>query len=220
MAITVATLLDRSVRMLGELQSGQSLDAGTLSMLGDHAMEWVNGLAAHVTGTGDTLYDKSVDEDVTLSAGNVRLRCTVTCEVTLPADPQDGWRIVVSYVKSGQTLTLDPNGHKANGSTGDATVAAGAVDDFFFRAEIGDWVDPRVTATSDNVPYPDDCLRGLAAMLAIEVQPLLGLPLKFDTRAQAGAGEAFMVKRYFRKHPSLFTGWRYQAAPPAPRATP
>lgn len=217
MAITVATLLDRSVRMLGELQAGQTLDSDTLTMLGAHAMEWLNGLAAHVTGTGEVLFDKAVEDDEELFAGNVRIRCLDSCTVTLPANPQDGWRVLVAFVATGETLTVDGNGAKINGSASDATVSAGNVDDFLYRADIHDWIDSRVTATSDNVPWPDDLHRGMEAMLAIEIQPLLGLPLKFDTRQQAAVGEMAMVKRYFRKHPALFSNWRYQASP-APQA--
>lgn len=216
--VTVSTLLDRAVRGLGELQAGQSLDADTLTMLGAHAMEWLNGLAAHVTGTNDVIWDMIVDEAETLAAGNVRVRCTTSATLTLPEDPQDGWRVLVAHVAAGQTLTLARNGALIGGAASNATVSAGSVDDFFYRADTNDWVDSRVTATTDNVQYPDDLLRGLQAMLAVEVQPLLGLPLKFDTRAQAAAGETAMIKRYFRKHPALFTAWRYQAQPAAPRA--
>jgi len=215
MAITVSTLLDRAVRMLGELQANQTLDADTLTLLGAHAMEWLNGLAAHVTGTGELLFPLTLDADYTLPAGNVMVRCSADATLKLPVSPSDGWRVVVAYVASGATLTIDPNGAKANGAASNVTVNAGSVDDFFYRADLANWGDSRVTATSDNVPYPDDVLRGLEAMLALEIQPILGLPVEFDTRQAAAAGERAMVSRYFRKHPDLFKAWRYQSSPRA-----
>jgi hypothetical protein len=77
-------------------------------------------------------------------------------------------------------------------------------------------VSPLITAKSDNAPYPDALLDGIKSMLAIEIQPVLGLPLKPDTRRAAAAAERTMVFRYFRKNPALYTRWRYREAPEVP----
>lgn len=218
MAQTVAQLLEQAARQLGELQANQSLDTDTLdNVLWPIARDFLNGLAGHVTGTNLVMYEQSVAGATTLAAGNVRLSCTATCTVTMPAAPKDGWRVSAAYVASGQTLTIAGNGKKLNGGTSNVTVAAAATDEFFYRADLSDWIDPRVTANSDNAPYPDELLGGIAAMLAIEIQPALGLAIKLDTRLRAAACEKAMVERYHRKHPALFTGWKFQSVP-TPRA--
>jgi hypothetical protein len=211
MTRTVGQLIDDANRLLGETGAGVALDPDTLAILFPIAREWLGGLAGHVTGTAASMFDQTVAAATTLYGGNVRLTCTTTCTVTLPAAPRDGWRIVVAYVVAGQVLTLGRNGKLIAGAASNATPATGA--EYLYRADLADWRSPLVTALSDSVPWPDEFLRGLAAMLALELQPSIGLPVKMDTRALAASAERQMVERYHRRHPDLFRNWRYQSVP-------
>lgn len=211
---TVAQLIDQAARQIGELQANQSLDSDTINtVIWPVARDWLNSLPGHVTGTGEVMFEQSVAAATALAAGNVRLSCTASCTVTLPAAPKDGWRIAVAFVASGQTLTIAPNGRKIAGATSNATVAAAATPEYFYRADISDWVNPIVTATSQDVPWADEWHRGLAAMLAVEISNVLGLPPKMQTMLAAAAEEKRMVERYYRKNPSLAKTLRYQQIP-------
>jgi hypothetical protein len=211
---TVAQLLDQAARQIGELQANQSLDSDTVNtVMWPIARDLLNSFPGHVTGTAEVMFEQSVAAATALAAGNVRLSCTTTCTVTLPAAPRDGWRIVVAYVAAGQTLTIAPNGRKIAGGTASATVAAGATAEYLYRADLSDWVYPLVAATSDMVPWPDEWHRGLAAMLAVEVSNVLGIAPKIQTLLTAASEEKRMIGRYFRKNPGLAQNFRYQAIP-------
>lgn len=210
MTQTVAELTLEAARQVGEIAHNQTIDPDSLVALWPTVRDFLNGLAAHVTGTSEALFEQAVAGATQLYGGNVRLLCSASCTVTLPAAPKDGWRVIAAYVASGQTLTLAPNGRLIAGATANVTVSAAATGEWLYRADLADWRSPLVTAVTDTVPWPDDTLRGLAAMLAIEIQPALGLPLKPDTRAAAATAEQRMVNRYHRKAPELFRGWRYQ----------
>lgn len=217
MVTTVSQLIERAARSIGELQANQSIDADTLStVLWPIARDWLNGLPGHVTGTGETMFEQTVSGANTLYGGNVRLTCAATCTATLPPAPRDGWRIVVADLAAAQVLTLARNGKKIAGAAADATPAAGG--EYLYRADLGSWNSPLVAAVSDAVPWPDEFIGGLAAMLAIEIQPVLGLPIKPDTRLLAAAEESRMVQRYYRKNPLLARGMRYQMQMPQPVA--
>lgn len=214
MTQTVAQLIEQAARQVGELQANQTLDADTLNtVIWPIARDWLNSLPGHVTGTGELMHEQTIAAAATL-LGNTRLSCSTSATATLPANPRDGWRVVVPYVASGQTLTVAPNGRKLDGATSNVTVTAGATDEWFFRADTANWGDPNVDTADDTVPWPDEFLRGLAAMLAVEIQPVLGLPLKQGTLDVAAAEERRMISRYWRKNPALCRSWRYQPPPP------
>lgn len=211
MTRTCSQLIEDATRLLGETGAGMAIDVDMLAVLFPIAREWLGGLAGHVTGTSESMFDQTVAGATTLYGGNVRLTCTTTCTVTLPAAPRDGWRVVVAYLVAGQTLTLARNGKLIGGAAANVTPATGA--EYLYRADLADWRSPLVAALSDVVPWPDEHLRGLAAMLALEMQPAVGLPVKMDTRTLAASTERQMVGRYHRRHPDLFRGWRYQSIP-------
>lgn len=209
---TVAQLLEQSLRLVGEMGHDAAPDPESAAALFPAARDFLNSLAGHVTGTSDVMPEQAVAAATQLYGANVRLICTGSCTVTLPASPQDGWRVLVPLVAAGQTLTVARNGRLLDGAASNATVAAGATDEWFYRADLGDWRSPLVSALTDNVPWPDDFLRGLAAMLAVEVQPALGLPLKPATQMLAATEERRMIARYYRKAPALAAHLRYQQA--------
>lgn len=90
---------------------------------------------------------------------NSRLLLNIATATTIyfPSKPQDGSRMSLVDVASSATLTIDANGRKIEGAL---TKAVGAPLteplEWFYRADLSEWVSIKDLIVTDESPLPDD----------------------------------------------------------------
>ena len=187
--------LTLALRNLGRLAFDQSPDA-TDQAIG--LLVLIDLLDRLVEGYCERLYDQDATASLTIG-GNTRLRFTGASgqTVTLPATPNDGWRAMIVNA-SANSLAVDRNGRLIDASASNGSVASGATFDRFYRADLGGWISPTITALSDTLPYPKAYDDGLAAMATIMLAAKYALNDQVDplTGALAKATQEALLARY------------------------
>lgn len=112
--------------------------------------------------------------------GNVRMIVSITSAKTIyfPVNPQDGARI--SYVDVGSTaaLTLDGNGRTIEEQTSiTGSPPADGKRTWFYRADLGDWIQLKTLVAADDVPLPEEFDDLFITGLAIRIAPRYGVKM-------------------------------------------
>lgn len=98
--------------------------------------------------------------------------------IYFPVNPQDGARI--SYVDVGSTaeLTLDGNGRTIEGVTSiSGTPPADGKRTWFYRADLGDWIQLKTLVAADDMPLPEEFDDLFITGLAIRIAPRYGVKM-------------------------------------------
>lgn len=133
---------------------------------------------------------------------NSRLMCNLAEARTITLDPlpQDGQRFeVVDIAGSFDTynLTIDPNGRKLAGATGNAVIdTAGFAQQYFYRSDIGDWVTLVPADTTEEMPYPEDFDDYFIIGLAKRLNPRYGRELSPLSQERYAQQQAHFAARY------------------------
>ncbi len=143
---------------------------------------------------GVTSFWTAVEWTKLLSNVRVLAKLTSVDTLFLPAEPDDGARVMVVDLSGNFAtfnLTLDPNGRKIEGSTSNlALVDNGLNRTWMYRAELSDWVrltDMQIDLTAgppvvDTVfPFPTKFDDAFITMLAVRINPQYGQGLQAPT---------------------------------------
>ncbi len=94
--------------------------------------------------------------------------------LTLPANPQEGWRFGYSDTKANfntNNLTVNPNGRLIAGAAANLVVSvASATATYFYRGDTG-WTAEAELALTDTLPFPVDMHGFLASIVAVDHYP-------------------------------------------------
>ncbi len=107
---------------------------------------------------------------------NVRLICNLVAATTLylNPNPQDGSRLAVIDASGNfatYNLTLNGNGRNVNGGATDVRDTDNESVQFFYRADLGDWVEIGALAAADEMPFPVEFDDLFVVMLAMRLNP-------------------------------------------------
>jgi hypothetical protein len=132
---------------------------------------------------------------------NVRLVASNTTEtrIYLPRKPSDGARL--GYVNIGQTadLIIDANGRYIQGGPTVTVPATATYQDWFYRADRGEWVLRANLALTDEQPFPEEFDDLLVTGLAIRLGPRFGKRPPPET-AQTNALMRRRMKQRYKQH--------------------
>lgn len=147
------------------------------------------------TGGDQNAYSQELDERSRLEGAylpsNTRLSCNLSAATTLylNPNPRDGSRIAI-IDQSGNfddyNLTLKGNGRSIESESSVALSTAGVNREWFYRADLGDWVRVTDLDAEDLSPLPEEFDDYLITFLAIRINPRYGAETSQNTT------EAFM----------------------------
>jgi hypothetical protein len=120
--------------------------------------------------------------------GNSRIiwKGTAPTTVYLPEYPNDGARVAFADVGSTATLTIHANGRKIENAASITVATASAPAEWFYRADLGDWISLSPLVAADTTPLPqefDDLLvSGTAIRLTAldQIKPTDGTMFIYD----------------------------------------
>lgn len=101
-------------------------------------------------------------------------------DVYLHPMPNDGTRFAVSDTSGNlatNTVTVHGNGRTINGATSVVLNTNGLDQEWFFRADTGNWVVVAPLLTTDTFPFPDSFDDFFVTMLAVRLNPAYGIAL-------------------------------------------
>lgn len=120
--------------------------------------------------------------------GNSRIlwKGTTATTVYLPEYPNDGARIGFADVGSTVNLTIHANGRKIEGAATKVVATGSAPAEWFYRADLGEWIELAQLVAADSTPLPaefDDLLvSGTAIRLTAldQITPTAGTMFIYD----------------------------------------
>lgn len=107
-------------------------------------------------------------------------RGTTAATVYLPEYPSDGCRIGFADVGSTAALTINANGRKIEGAATKVVASGASPAEWFYRADLGEWIVLRNLELTDSLPLPQGFDRLLICGTAIaltgldEINPTTG----------------------------------------------
>lgn len=137
---------------------------------------------------------------------NRRLIATNTEATTiyLTPFPQDGSRMGIADPfgrLSGFPVTLDANGRTIEGSPTLLLDIDGTFQEWFYRADKGDWVKLTALADTDDNPFPDDFDIFFICGLAMRLNPRYGREMDPQTATVFKANRRQFIARYLQSQP-------------------
>jgi hypothetical protein len=137
---------------------------------------------------------------------NQRLLATAAAPITvyLTAYPQDGARmaIVDPFGRlAAFPVTLDANGRTIEGNPTKAVNVNGTSQEWFYRADKGDWVKISSLVAADENPFPDDFDIFFSVGLALRLNPRYGRAMDPQTATVYKAQRAAFMARYLQSRP-------------------
>lgn len=149
------------------------------STIGNEAGDAFSDL--NIGGTFDQSWDTTY-----YVPSNVRLVLNISSPLTLKLHPQpfEGQRL--SVVDAGGTLgsdnlTLDGNGRKIEGGASVVLSTNGDTRQWFYRADLGEWVKCATLIIDDDIPFPPEFDDYFITMLALRLNPRYGQALAAET---------------------------------------
>ena len=149
---------------------------------------------------------------------NARFACALTGAValTLNPQPQDGERFSVMDTKASfaaHNLTLHPNGRKLAGGVADVVLSTnGAINEYFYRADIGDWKLIAPLDPANEFLFPEDFDDFFIISLAMRMNPRYGVQLSPESKATLDQQKSQITARYSQTRLNVGS---IQTAPPA-----
>jgi len=203
MTMTVRDAIERGLRLLGALGSG---DAPTAEEMTD-AMTAANTLKASWFGTliGARLSQQSVatgSPDVQAeSGGEYAIPPGLAYTVAAPANPKAGMRFGVIDAGLGfaaNACTVTGNGRLINGGAADVSLNAnGQGARFWYRPDTGNWVEEADWTDPTNVlEFPEEITAFLPYMLAMTLAAEFNTEIRQDVIAGDQLGRTVMARTY------------------------
>lgn len=152
------------------------------------------------------IVDPRTPDIIQRPAINQRLLATNTAALTayLTPYPQDGARMAIAdpYGRlAAFPVTLDANGRTIEGNPTLVLNVDGTFQEWFYRADKGDWVKLTALVEADDNPFPDDfdifCICGLAMRL----NPRYGRAMDAQTAAAFKTNRRQFIARYLQSRP-------------------
>lgn len=201
MTTTLRQVITAAARMVGEVDEGRPAPnayfASEVALPAYNRM--IHALFGHRIGLPMT--PMTVTASTTVANGGRYFAGAVAVTLTLPLQPCDGWWFGVSDTNAALAtypVTLARNGWLLEGAAANLTLNTnGTAKEWFFRADVGNWQRVVDLALDDAVWFPDDIVRGLPAMLAMEVAAngyVVAVP--DVVAAQANAAHEKISQRY------------------------
>lgn len=170
---TVNDIIDRAYSRLGVLSEGRALSPLEKATALDAFNDMLDSLPDE--GVGAFVGTQRVSGATTVTApGILQVIASAAMTITLPKEPKDGFRVKI--VDAGNNfatnnLTIARNGWLIAGAAADVTLSTnGQSKEYFFRADLGDWVAVTSPLTGTDTPhYSGRHTAGLAAMLAFRL---------------------------------------------------
>jgi hypothetical protein len=137
---------------------------------------------------------------------NQRLLATNTAAlaVYLTPYPQDGARMAIADPfgrLAAFPVTLDANGRTIEGNSAVVLNVAGTFQEWFYRADKGDWVKITSLVATDENPFPEDFDIFFSIGLALRLNPRYGRTMDPQTAAVFKASRLQFIARYLQSRP-------------------
>ena len=137
---------------------------------------------------------------------NSRLLATATAALTvyLTPYPQDGARMSIADTfgrLAAFPVTLDANGRTIEGNPTLVLNVDGAFQEWFYRADLGDWVKLDALLSTDQNPFPDAFDIFFICGLAMRLNPRYGREMDPQTAAAFKANRRQFIARYLQSQP-------------------
>lgn len=124
--------------------------------------------------------------------------------VYLTLYPQDGARMGIADPfgrLATVPVTLDANGRTIEGSPNLLLDTNGTFTEWFYRADLGDWVKLTSKVAADEMPFPADFDNFFAILLAMRINPRYGRTLDEQSLAIFRSEKRKFVARYLQSMP-------------------
>lgn len=130
-----------------------------------------------------------------------RLQCNLTAATTLKLDPYptDGQRLKVIDVLGNfgtNNLTLDGNGRSISGNSTLVLSTNDVRKEFFYRADLGEWVEINDLELTDAMPFPPDFDDFFTTALAMRLNPRYGRDIPEDAKMRYMSQRNQLIIRY------------------------
>lgn len=145
------------------------------------------------------------------SNSRVLMNTTKVTTIYLPSTPNDGARFSVVDIRSTSNLTLDANGRNIDGAASVDVIPGSSPLEWFYRADLGDWVGVKTFLVTDNSPLPDEFDDFLILALSTRLSGRVG-----KSAAIARADVQRMIKKVkarYRQSEMPTTGSRSKVGP-------
>ncbi|MGH7022121.1 MAG: hypothetical protein ACREEB_00870 [Caulobacteraceae bacterium] len=201
MSLVVRDVIERAMRLLGALASG---DAPTAEEMTD-AMTAFNTLKASWFGTliGGRITEQAVAGVIAQAenGGEYVIPGGAAFTLTAPAKPKSGARFGV--VDGGLDFatfncTVNPNGRLIDGAAANLVLSANGVGGrWWYRGDAGNWVaEAAWTDPSNAVEFPDAIIAYMPYMLAMVLAAEFNTELRQDVIAGDVLGRSVMARTY------------------------
>ncbi len=129
---------------------------------------------------------------------------TTALTVYLTAWPQDGARMGIADPfgrLAAFPVTLDANGRTIENAATLLLNTNGTFQEWFYRADLGQWVKLSALTAVDNLPFPDEFESFFILMLALRLNPRYGRSMDEQSAAIMKQGRTSFVARYLQSMP-------------------
>lgn len=129
---------------------------------------------------------------------------TTALTVYLSLYPQDGARMGIADPfgrLNAFPVTLDANGRTIEGAATKVLNVNGTFQEWFYRADLGQWVKLTALTAVDNLPFPDEFESFFILMLALRLNPRYGREMDAQSAAIMKQGRTSFVARYLQSMP-------------------
>lgn len=136
---------------------------------------------------------------------NSRVYCQITAPttVTFPARGlRDGARMAIHDLDANfatHNLTVDGNGLRIDGGLTDVLSTNSQIIEYFFRADLGEWVVVTELEIDDNMPFPEDFDDLFVSLLCLRLNPRHNTQTKGETVKAVQRGIQQIRSRYRQK---------------------
>lgn len=168
----------------------------------DILRSFIRSLYGYEVGEGFTetlLSDRKYYNNETPSNHRVILDNTSAETVTLPEFPEDGARFAVlkrDSSLSAVNVTLDANGRTIEGATSKTLSDAYLAKEWFYRADLGDWILISSLDADSESPFPYEFDDFLILSLAVRISPSAGVSTAPETMEYLRQQKSKLRARY------------------------
>lgn len=129
---------------------------------------------------------------------------TTALTVYLSLYPQDGARMGIADPfgrLNAFPVTLDANGRTIEDAATKVLNVNGTFQEWFYRADLGQWVKISPLVEADNLPFPDEFEAMFVILLAMRLNPRYGRQMGDQSAAVLKQGRTSFVARYLQSQP-------------------
>lgn len=183
------------------------LNALFSSVYGDEAGEWLTDWPLGNFGRESPEYDLAYTDD-RIDHPTINRRLIAVNEtaktVYLTLQPQDGARMGIADPfgrLASVPVSLDANGRTIEGTASITLDQNGMFREWFYRADLGDWVRLTEKAETDEMPFPSDFDNFFITFLAIRLNPRYGRSMDQQSASIYQSERRKFVARYLQSMP-------------------